>query len=148
MSVEEVAWVAGLLEGEGSFMVQKKGSLCVSCSMTDEDVVRKLHELTGMGSVITDKLRIGRRQVYTWRIANRSKVVELITYLRPYMGSRRGGRIDEMLAYNFDNPKIRQENGAVSCGTRTKYSKYDCRCDRCKTAEREYNSARRKRKDA
>lgn len=49
MTPEEVAWVAGLLEGEGYFSISsaRHRQARVVCSMTDEDVVRKLHVLAG-----------------------------------------------------------------------------------------------------
>ena len=58
MDTIALAWVAGLLEGEGAFVLAWHKSSAgpypevrVQCNMTDEDVIRKLHASTGVGAV-------------------------------------------------------------------------------------------------
>ena len=41
ISARDVAWAAGLIEGEGSFMISK-GSPCIQVQMTDGDAVERL----------------------------------------------------------------------------------------------------------
>jgi len=45
----EVAWLAGILEGEGSFI--SKGQARIQVAMTDQDIITRLAELTGVGRV-------------------------------------------------------------------------------------------------
>ena len=110
----------------------------ISCSMTDKDVVEKLCNYVGLGTVYCEKLREDRKQVYTWRIGNRKDVIIWIKLLYPLMGRRRQEKINLMLKFDIENPKKRQDKGLIKHGTRTMYNKYNCRCDLCKKASHQY----------
>jgi hypothetical protein len=104
----ELGWVAGLIEGEGSFTVKKSkrknGYSCqpqLRVSMTDEDVVRKLAALIPAGNV----LKAGRRteagkEVWMWTLSKSQALIDLMIVLRPLMGKRRRKRIDFLLAHS------------------------------------------------
>ena len=134
----EVAWVAGLLEGEGCFCTKTGGAQYVNCSMTDEDVVRKLHAIVGRGYVTTTPPRgLGRKRVWTWRMGGREDVKWLCETILPYMGLRRSQRISEVI-YNIENrPPLRAKKAEMIHGIRRGYSK-GCRCDLCKRSEALY----------
>lgn len=110
---QEIAWAAGVLEGEGCFTRQasytrKDGSklyaIAIRCAMGDGDVVRRLHRV----------LRVGR--VYYWSPPSHRKrgfapqyvlgiyarqargVMRLIL---PYMCKRRSARIRQLLRGDF-----------------------------------------------
>ncbi|WP_157224912.1 hypothetical protein [Nocardia thailandica] len=146
MTPEETAWVAGLLEGEGCFLIKGNGGLAVNCTMTDRDVIQRLCDVVGYGSVRAEALREGRKQAYTWRIGNRREVLNVVTAILPYMGTRRSNRIGEMLAHNETRPPRRQEKGRVQHGTRAMYGLYSCRCQPCKDAENTYSQDYHRRK--
>jgi hypothetical protein len=97
----ETALLAGLLEGEGSFMAgppSSPRSPIVHMVSTDEDVVRKAANLTGAsyrkGTRGADK---GWRPTYTLRVRGGS-AIELMTKLRPMMSERRTQQIDRAVA--------------------------------------------------
>jgi hypothetical protein len=139
MDNNEIAWVAGLLEGEGCFSLTKaKNRMYISCSMTDKDIIEKLYSLIKYGTVIKDKLRPNRKQVYTWRMSNRREIDIFTSLIKPFMGARRTEKINLMLEHNKLHPKLRQEKGMVKHGTRSMYSTYGCRCEDCRQAERLY----------
>ena len=104
----EFGWVAGLIEGEGSFTAKKSkrknGYSCqpqLRVSMTDEDVVRKLAALIPAGNV----LKAGRRtkvgkEVWMWTLSKSQALIDLMIVLRPLMGKRRRERIDFLLAHS------------------------------------------------
>jgi hypothetical protein len=52
-SAEEIAWAAGLFEGEGTITHARRRSpgLLVAVTMTDEDVVRRFDEVVDRGKV-------------------------------------------------------------------------------------------------
>jgi hypothetical protein len=92
----ELHWLAGLLEGEGSFMTgppSSPGLPVIAVNMTDHDV--KVHAL---------KPRNTRwRTSYQVRV-NGGAAVHWMTLLRPLMGSRRQGQIDRALASYAPRP--------------------------------------------
>jgi hypothetical protein len=103
----KLGWVAGLIEGEGSFTVKKSkrknGYSCqpqLRVSMTDEDVVRKLASLIPVGNV----LKVGRRtkagkEVWMWTLSKSQALIDPMIVLRPLMGKRRRERNDFLLAH-------------------------------------------------
>ncbi len=108
MTDVEVAWLAGLLEGEGSFVVFSPRRtdrpttpirVRVSVQMTDEDVVRRVQQTVGLGAV----WRVGRQKdhhkdSFVWALSSRDQVEQLLHVLRLTMGVRRTVQIDACLA--------------------------------------------------
>ena len=137
MDNSKIAWAAGLIEGEGTICVKSRGGVYVGVSMTDEDVVRRIHYIAEIGTVTMPKKIENRKQVWTWRAAKRSEVVAFIKLLRPHMGIRRTAAIDKVLQYDKENPQFRVPKGELIHGIRNGYVK-GCRCDLCKLAEKRY----------
>lgn len=96
---EDIAWAAGILEGEGTFHA-KGNSPRVFCEMTDEDVLIKLQSIFG-GTITKQKLRNNWKQTWRWGVygSNAQVAMELI---RPYLLSRRSARVDEILSAWYD----------------------------------------------
>lgn len=106
---ENLAWAAGILEGEGCFSMHKRSNrpntfcYAIHCEMSDEDVVRKLLATFGIGTVVVRLNISGRRdtrqrkQTWIWSVQNKAGIVEVLKTIRPYMGLRRGTKIDIML---------------------------------------------------
>jgi len=119
MTEAETAWLAGLLEGEGCFSVYDKGrrkpSIVVGLCMTDKDVVLRACDLMGLNrSKVGKRSPAGRsrnqgpgRDVSRWSNsyefkAHAADAVRVMRAVRPYMGARRGAKIDECLASRPD----------------------------------------------
>ena len=119
MTDVELAWLAGLLEGEGSFLLHngKTPSPRVSVGMTDEDVIAKAAVL--MGATYRPWLSkrdkaLGRKMVYRTAISGH-RAVDLMRRILPMMGLRRAAKIRELLA-NWRGPQRRRltiEHGAA-----------------------------------
>ena len=94
----ELAWAAGLIEGEGSVWI-KSGpypAAIVQLSMTDEDVVRKLHKIFQIGDVYIQKPGVRSVKLqWKWRVSAQSHVAWVLDLLYPLMGSRRKVQIDK-----------------------------------------------------
>lgn len=95
-----IAWLAGLLEGEGNFS-SNKGCPVIKVSMCDRDVILRAAELFGGRSVwdVTD----ARAQERGWSPAWATGVAgtrgaELMREIREWMGTRRRSAIDRALA--------------------------------------------------
>lgn len=101
MTEAEIAWLAGIIEGEGSIYWDKrsKNSVRISVSMTDEDVVRRIHALVGVGAVsVKTRPTVTGKLVYRWDAGHKLEVRPLLVSVRPWMGLRRGAKIDEAIA--------------------------------------------------
>src|SRR5437773_2144568 len=100
-SIAEVRWLAGLLEGEGSFFSSKSGTPQVDLTMTDQDVVEHAH------TVMRATASIGRFQPAsppgkTYKPAYRCVVYGRLAagwmmMLYPLLGQRRRAKIREVL---------------------------------------------------
>jgi hypothetical protein len=100
LPLHELRWLAGLLEGEGSFMTGPPSSPrrpVISINMNDEDVVARL------GRIFARKVYVVRPRSIRWQTSYQVRVqgadaVRWMTLLRPLMGSRRQAQIDRALA--------------------------------------------------
>lgn len=91
-------WVAGLLEGEGTFYPKATtGYPYIACHMTDHDVLTRLQGIVGGSTIPMKKQYDHHRPSWRW-CAGGALAVEIMTTIRPLMGTRRGARIDELLA--------------------------------------------------
>lgn len=94
-----VPWLAGLLEGEGSFNTTG-GYPVVKLTMCDRDIVARVADLFG-GTGIWDMTQDGdaeRGWSPTWATGQAgARAADLMRTLRPLMGARRGAAIDRAL---------------------------------------------------
>lgn len=113
-SETEIAWLAGLLEGEGSFLIQRRGNwrsqIWVSIQMSDKDVIERALQVFPSTNKLSYRDRTKQkgdpgvgRDFRRWSGAYSTKwagyqAEELMRLVRPYMGERRGAKIDELLA--------------------------------------------------
>jgi hypothetical protein len=113
MKDTELAWLAGILEGEGSFLRPAPSAPnlpLVRLSMTDRDVVERAAKL--VGAAVTPWTPPGNpRHKTTFIMSVRgTRARELMLHLRPLMGRRRREQIDRALAASNwrrgDGPKI------------------------------------------
>lgn len=105
--MKSIEWVAGLLEGEGTFYIVAAHSASprIACSMTDLDVLQELLESVGNGTLRPIKKRQEHwKDAWIWRVQGES-AAELMEKIRPYMGARRGKKIDELLEIWYSRSK-------------------------------------------
>ena len=97
MSDVEIAWVAGVLEGEGWFGITRYGPR-LQLKMTDLDVIETVVETTGgCGSIRkASAARERRKAVWSWHLSG-SAARLLMERILPFMGNRRAARIKEIL---------------------------------------------------
>jgi hypothetical protein len=110
MTENEIAWLAGILEGEGCFdynnlgQSKRTGSWYprIRIEMTDKDVVEKVANLLkGHGEIHFHAPRVGFNAKPTWSFmcSSRERMKELLPALLPYMGARRSKVIYQMLSH-------------------------------------------------
>lgn len=98
ISSAEIAWVAGVFEGEGHLVNNGKFGIRLRVNMVDEDVIRRLHKITGVGKVYERDLRSESRQLqYVWDVCRRNEVLDVLYKIRPWLGTRRSIRASEAI---------------------------------------------------
>ena len=101
---QKLAWISGLLEGEGSFLVIRPGKYkypAVQICMTDKDVMKKyqlcLHDIL---NVDIPRLYIHEykrnKTVYMHHLRG-NRALQLMNLLLPFMGERRSIKIKEII---------------------------------------------------
>ena len=103
-SATEIGWLAGLLEGEGSFgwtpagKKSKKRYPKIELSMTDEDTVRRVASISRMGNVYGPYEKAApRKPVWRWSVTKQADAASLMMTMYPLMSGRRQERIREIL---------------------------------------------------
>lgn len=101
----ELAWAAGLFEGEGTFTlarVRRDGRpeltyARASVVSTDRDVVERFHAAMGVGSITVEKRRErGHKDLYKWGVQSRAGFKVAANKLRPWLCARRRARLAEV----------------------------------------------------
>lgn len=76
--------------------------------MTDLDVIERVHEAAGAGSInLRKSYAPNRKDQYAWRCSRRADVERIITRIRPFLGERRSTRADEFLLWYWGKPTPR-----------------------------------------
>lgn len=92
--IHDIAWLAGLLEGEGCFSIVGR-SVVIELQMTDKDVVEHAAQLLNT-PVYVNKKKPNRKMV--WRLhLHGNRAAGWMMTLYSLMGLRRRGRIKELL---------------------------------------------------
>jgi hypothetical protein len=155
MKSDELAWIAGFLEGEGFFLKETSARgyvrVGIGASSTDRDVLERLLRTVPDSRVhgpymLAESAR-GKKPVWRWSIRVRTPTVELAKQIRPLMCRRRQEQIDALLAVAASQPVGPRPRPLPAHGTRTRYA-YGCKCDECREAENSYQRRWRQKKRA
>lgn len=108
MNITSRHWLAGFLEGEGSFLCGrvhggKKAKLdksylrlSVAAVSVDLEVLERCRALAG--GRITGPYERGHQATWNWHLSRMKEAVALMEELRPLMGGRRQAQIDRCLS--------------------------------------------------
>jgi hypothetical protein len=109
----DIAWLAGLFEGEASFLF-RNGSARIQMQMTDRDVVERSASV--LGARMSDYVRQPKgkttyKKVYTLGVHGALAVSWMMT-IYSYMGERRKSKIrDVLLGWRACRPNMRGTTG-------------------------------------
>lgn len=102
----DIAWAAGLFEGEGCIYWQARsnnhGQASLQIRMTDLDVLTKFVDIVQCGKIFSrdyDQASNSKKRVYKWNVQVRDDVIKVLNMLLPYLGERRTEKALEI----FDN---------------------------------------------
>lgn len=99
MNLETKFWLAGLLEGEGSFCKpapSSKGAPFISLQMTDEDVVAKVSQIFGVKYHQTKKKKQHHKQCFIV-VKTGFEAIEIMKEIKPLMSQRRQQQIENAI---------------------------------------------------
>jgi len=109
MTSEEAAWVAGLLEGQTRFVRIDDLGVRVQLLAKDEELLTRLHEVTGLGTVsgpfLEEFARDEPEKYWRFVAGQEAELLKLFGALRDYLGGRAAEEIERASA------AIRQELG-------------------------------------
>lgn len=128
----EIAWAAGLFEGEGYIVFPKGNSVKLGLEMTDEDVVRKFRNIVACGTFTGPKQRPNRKPIWTWYINERDQVRNLIERFIPHLGRRRLEKALAAIERLDKNIKLKKAECGTPSGARRHYALGEKPCDPCR----------------
>ena len=95
----QIAWAAGLFEGEGcAFINGKWNQPVVQLSSTDRDIVETFAFIVGIGAIYKRDRKRQNKPIYQWQASKASDVVKVLELLMPYLHLRRADRAHEVIA--------------------------------------------------
>lgn len=113
----ELAWLAGLVDGDGSICISKsknnKGHVQLTVTNSHKDTIDRLREMVGTGHVRLKRrspgLIINRRPCYLWMV-NTNKACSILSFLLPYLFTKKEQAI---LAIAYQRTSGEEERGAI-----------------------------------
>ena len=101
IGLRSIEWAAGLYEGEGCCTQSKRNYWKLAIKMTDEDIIRAVHKVTGVGNVSgpnhSPSAPEHYKPLYQWAVYKKNDIFKVICDFYPYMGERRRAKFDEFL---------------------------------------------------
>jgi hypothetical protein len=100
MTPTQIAWAAGLFEGEGCMHKAKHrpNSYTMELWMTDFDVVRRFADIIGVGTVSErTRQQAHWKPILGWRLYKRADISKVLDVLLPYFGDRRAHKALDIL---------------------------------------------------
>ena len=100
LSEVEMAWLAGLFEGEAYFSLDKRPQKryinsttppapFIKIAMVDEGIIARVAKLLNKKYYTPSRLTTTNKKVYVCHIGDRQTLIYLLPKLLPYMGKRR-----------------------------------------------------------
>lgn len=105
----DVAWLAGIIEGEGSLTKNKYNSWQLQITMTDKDVIEKISQLVDQKMWKKKKYKETEKQAYKVTLCHKDKLRQLLPRLMPYMGQRRYNRMEECM-WSIENLRLTKDD--------------------------------------
>jgi LAGLIDADG-like domain len=144
---EEIAWAAGLFEGEGCFSRSRNRGQVIACiSMADRDVMERFAKIIGRGRLRKVLPRQPHHKpIYRLDLAGYDNLRYLYRLFEPWLGERRKQKVEWILAQQ--PPPLVRRNVPPSCGLTTPNSgsgavsherKGERPCDDCAKARNAY----------
>lgn len=138
MSEIEIAWLAGLFEGEATFGFQSENvrpkRVRITIAMTDKDVIRRVYETLGSGyfNENSPRVREDRKPLWIVSLGSQKDCKDLMQLFSPHMGERRLAKFEELIKHIDENPLAWNRGEGGNHGSWRRMRKCDCKL--CKQA--------------
>lgn len=133
MTDADIAWAAGLFEGEGHISIIRVKArpdslhlIRLGITMTDRDVLGRFCATVECGRVTgphTFNRPAHHKPIYRWAIGNRKDVERILLAFLPWLGERRSAKAQEMLA-----EIARLDRECKNCGRPFRARRLDMQC--------------------
>lgn len=150
----EIAWAAGLFEGEGCISVQRAGikskynQVRLLLSSTDKDVIDRFGSYFGGNITVKDRSKnlLSRKPLWEWSLGGRKDVARVLGLIGPYLGERRTAKMADAYEVIAGMRTPGRPTGKhlrpISHGTPTGYGQHIKRkvpmCELCRQARARY----------
>ena len=107
---QAMSWAVGIFEGEGCINIHRRNNhpneltelgrmrVTLSMQMNDEDIVRRFHEVVGVGNVFHRKPRGKYSEGWQWYTGKKKHVKQVLEEFLPLLGARRSAKALEAIA--------------------------------------------------
>ena len=102
MPNDELGYLAGVFDGEGTFGIWSKGKnktrqLRVCVDMSDGDTVLRFLTFFKEGAIYSRQPKDPKhRLMYSWRVTNKEKALDILRRMLPYLSKRRQLKFHEV----------------------------------------------------
>lgn len=102
----DIAWAAGLFEGEGCFYLKTKPNRVATAQLatTDKDVLDKFRSIIGFGVVAGPTIRNNYKPYWTWRVGSFEHFQQVVCLFWRHLGNRRRQKALEILKEYLATP--------------------------------------------
>lgn len=109
----EIAWAAGLFEGEGSICTsptKRSATRRIVLSSTDKDVLERFGAVVEAGKLYGPHKQRGKgyKPIYTWSISDYKEVQRIAEAFLPWLGKRRTEAVEQFMEELPDGPRPAQ----------------------------------------
>ena len=114
LDLKELYWLAGLIEGEGCFLLDKRSNSCLrfSMAMTDKSVLKHAQKIINLGFIKGPYwAKMSTKPYWYWRIDKDKDVAALMMTIYPLMWNDRQEKIEDLLEIWRSRPKVDHRNG-------------------------------------
>ena len=102
MPNDELAYLAGVFDGEGSFGIWSKGvgktkQLRVNVDMADSDVIMRFLTFFKAGAIYSRAPKDAKHKLmYSWRVTHKETAINILRRMLPYFSKRRQHKFHEV----------------------------------------------------
>ena len=107
MNNEEIAWLAGILEGEACFDfndIYRKRNPRIRLEMKDEDIITRVQALIGGKIYVRKGKRINHNTTYRLVLCQRYYLEPVLKAIYPWLGERRKKIVKDLIDWYDENP--------------------------------------------
>jgi|TARA_R100001530_G_C4217535_1_gene129061 hypothetical protein len=102
MPNDELGYLAGVFDGEGTFGIWSKGKnktrqLRVAVDMSDGDIVLRFLTFFKTGAIYARQPKNPKHKLmYSWRVTKKEKALDILRTMLPYLSKRRQLKFHEV----------------------------------------------------